>query len=60
KTLRKFTMKTLNYSQLSLNQQQEVNQLMATLEGQNPHSQTSVRFIARGNGGEFATSQPFQ
>ncbi|MCA2656278.1 MAG: hypothetical protein IM475_19125 [Microcystis sp. M061S2] len=53
-------MKTLNYSQLSLNQQQEVNQLMATLEGQNPHSQTSVRFIARGNGGEFATSQPFQ
>jgi hypothetical protein len=48
-------MKTLNYSQLSLNQQQEVNQLMASLEGQNPHSQTSVRFIARGSvpSGEF-------
>ena len=48
-------MKTLNYSQLSLNQQQEVNQLMADLEGQNPHSQPSVRFIARGIPlGEFA------
>lgn len=48
-------MKTLNYSQLSLNQQQQVNQLMASLEGQNPHSQTSVRFIARGSvpSGEF-------
>jgi hypothetical protein len=48
-------MKTLNYGQLNLNQQQQVNQLMADLEGQNPQSTPSVRFVARGNGtaGEF-------
>jgi hypothetical protein len=47
-------MKTLNYGQLNLNQQQQVNQLMADLEGQNPQS-SPVRFVARGTipSGEF-------
>lgn len=43
-------MKTLNPDQ-----QQQVNRLIADLEGQQPNSMPTIRFVARGipTGGEF-------
>ncbi|MFM2061605.1 MAG: hypothetical protein RLZZ507_1275 [Cyanobacteriota bacterium] len=47
-------MKTLNYSQLNLEQKEQVNNLIAQMEGQQQNSNSAVRFVARGGrGGEF-------
>lgn len=48
-------MKKLNYNQLNLDQQQQVDRLVADMEGEKSDSTSTVRFIARGNlpGGEF-------
>jgi hypothetical protein len=48
-------MKTLNYSQLNLEQKEQVNNLIAQMEGQQQNSNSAVRFVARGTtvGGEF-------
>jgi hypothetical protein len=48
-------MKTLNYNQLELSQQEQVKLLIANLEGQQENNPSSVRFIARGQTsvGEF-------
>ena len=52
-------MKTLKYSQLKPEQQQQVSNLIAQMEGQQDNSNLTVRFVARGEimepptGGEF-------
>jgi hypothetical protein len=49
-------MTTLNYGQLSLDKQQQVNSLIADLKGQSQDTPATVRFVARGlpsPGGEF-------
>lgn len=48
-------MKTLTYGQLKVEQQQQVNNLIADLQGQLPEEKTTVRFVARGAAqpGEF-------
>lgn len=46
-------MKKLNYNQLNLDQQQQVDRLVADMEGQQPNSTPTVRFVARGGFGEF-------
>ena len=51
-------MKTLNYGQLKVEQKQQVNKLIADLEGKLPLDNKAVRFVAKGlpeppSGGEF-------
>ena len=50
-------MKKLNYNQLNLDQQQQVDSLIKDMEGEQSNSSPTVRFVARGNGpgpgGEF-------
>ena len=49
-------MKSINYSQLNQEQQEQVSNLIAQMEGQQQNSNPAVRFVAKGDpviGGEM-------